>query len=123
VEEKSQYIAKLTGLNNEKFLNFVKILIINKRVDLLKPIYKAFNKLVSEATNTYEGVVEAYISETGIQLLEKELGKRFNANIKLKLRQKPVGGIKLFIDVLNVEVALIEDRLKEDLIQSILKAI
>jgi F-type H+-transporting ATPase subunit delta len=68
-------------------------------------------------------VVEGEISDQEVKELERRLGEKFNAQIQLDLHRRRVGGIKLFIDVLNVEVSLVEQRVKEELIQSILKAI
>jgi F-type H+-transporting ATPase subunit delta len=78
---------------------------------------------VADSTGRYEGVVEGDIEEEVIPQLEEMLGKKFNSTVKLQLKRRKVGGIKLFIDVLNVEVELVEKRLKENLIQLILKAI
>jgi len=122
-EEKVRFFQQWTGNFEPKFANFVKILLINKRIELLKPIALWFNKLVAEATNRFEGIVTGNIEPELIPQLEQKLGEQFNAQIKLTLNRQPVGGIRLFVEVLNVEVELSEQRLKENLIQSILKAI
>ncbi|MEO1941997.1 MAG: F0F1 ATP synthase subunit delta [Campylobacterales bacterium] len=122
-DEKVQFISDVTGISNQKFLNFVKIVLINKRVDLFKSIFQTFNRLVANANKKYRGVVEGEISYQEVKELENRLGEKFNAQIELDLHRKRVGGIKLFIDVLDVEVSLVEQRVKEELIQSILKAI
>jgi F-type H+-transporting ATPase subunit delta len=43
--------------------------------------------------------------------------------IKLNLEKKDINGIKVFVDVLNVEAQVDENRIKQDIISNILKAI
>ena len=78
---------------------------------------------VSNYFNTYAGVVEGKVSEATLKEIESKLSEKFNATIKLQLNEKDINGIKVFVDILNVEVALSEDKIKNDLINNILKAI
>ena len=122
-EEKIAFLTKIAESNNPKLVNFFRILLENKRVDLLKDMYTALYKAVSNYFNTYAGVVEGKISEETLHSIEEKLAKEFNATIKLNLKEKDLNGIKVFVDVLNVEVSIDENRIKENLINQILKAI
>ena len=62
-------------------------------------------------------------SEETLKVIESKLSEKFNATIKLQPNKKDINGIKVFVDILNVEVALSEDKIKSDLINNILKAI
>jgi len=69
------------------------------------------------------GVVEGKVNETTLKELEKKLSEKFNAIIKLHLKESELNGVKVFVDVLNVEVGLDENKIKRDLENQILKAI
>ncbi|GAX87812.1 F-type H+-transporting ATPase subunit delta [Lebetimonas natsushimae] len=122
-EEKINFVKELTNCSNQKFVNFIHILLENKRIDLLKDIFKNYYAKLAFLNNTFEGVVEGEISEDTLKALEEKLSSKFNAIIKLNLEKKDINGIKVFVDVLNVEVAIDENRIKQDIITDILKAI
>ena len=121
--EKLNFIKEITNCNNEKFINFVKILDENKRIDLIKDIFKNYNAKLAFLNNTFEGVVEGNIDDDMLKALEDKLSAKFNATIKLNLEKKDISGIKVFVDVLNIEVAVDEEKLKANLIADILKVI
>jgi len=123
IEDKVQKLAEIAEYDNPKFLNFLKIVLENKREDLFKEIHTSLYEKVSRYFNTYAGVVEGKISEETLKEIENKLSEKFNATIKLQLNEKDINGIKVFVDILNVEVALSEDKIKSDLINNILKAI
>ena len=123
MDDKIKKLAEIAEYNNPKFLNFLRIILENKREDLFKEIHTSLYEKVSRHFNTYAGVVEGKVSEETLKEIENKLSQKFNATIKLKLNEKDINGIKVFVDILNVEVALSEDKIKSDIINSILKAI
>jgi len=123
LDDKIKFLSQLAESKNEKLINFFKILLINKRIDLIKEIQQNLYSKVSNYFNTYAGIVEGKINEETLKELEKKLSEKFNANIKLQLKERELNGIKVFVDVLNVEVAIDENRIKNNLIKQILKAI
>ncbi|GAB6074368.1 F0F1 ATP synthase subunit delta [Nautilia lithotrophica] len=123
IDEKIDVLSKIAEYNNPKFLNFLRIILENKREDLFKEIHTSLYEKVSRHFNRYAGVVEGNISESTLKEIEAKLSEKFNAEIKLSLDKKDINGIKVFVDILNVEVALSEDKIKNDLINNILKAI
>ena len=123
IDEKVNFLKELAESDNPKFLNFLRILLENKRIDLLKEIYQSLYAAVSKHFNTYAGVVVGNISEETLKAIEEKLAKKFDATIKLKSKKEDINGIKVFVDVLNVEVSILEERIKQDLLNQILKAI
>jgi len=123
VEEKLQFLSEIAEYKNEKFINFLRIILENKREDLFKEIHTSLYEKVSKYFNTYAGVVEGKVSEDMLKEIENKLTQKFNAEIRLLLKEKDINGIKVFVDILNVEVAINEDKIKSDLINDILKAI
>jgi len=123
IDEKVKILSQIAEYNNPKFLNFLRIVLENKREDLLKEIYLNLYEKVSFYFNSFNGKVEGNISEDVLKEIEDKLSKKFNANIKLLLKKSDINGIKVFVDVLNVEVAINEEKIKSNLIDYILKAI
>ena len=123
IDEKIKTLAEIAEYDNPKFLNFLRIILENKREDLFKEIHTNLYEKVSKHFNTYAGVVEGSVSEETLKEIESKLSEKFNATIKLQLNKKDINGIKVFVDILNVEVALNEEKIKNDLINNILKAI
>jgi len=123
LDEKIKILSEIAEYDNPKFLNLLKIVLENKREDLFKEIHTSLYEKVSKYFNTYAGVVEGKVSEETLKEIESKLSEKFNATIKLQLNEKDINGIKVFVDILNVEVALNEDKIKNDLINNILKAI
>lgn len=123
IDEKVKILSQIAEYNNPKFLNFLRIVLENKREDLLKEIYLNLYEKVSFYFNRFNGKVEGNISEDVLKEIEDKLSKKFNANIKLLLKKSDISGIKVFVDVLNVEVAINEEKIKSNLIDYILKAI
>ena len=123
IDEKVKILSQIAEYNNPKFLNFLRIVLDNKREDLLKEIYLNLYEKVSFYFNSFNGKVEGNISEEVLKEIEDKLSKKFNANIKLLLKKSDISGIKVFVDVLNVEVAINEEKIKSNLIDYILKAI
>jgi len=123
IDEKVEILKELAECDNPKFINFIRILLENKRIDLLKDIYQALYAAVSKHFNTYAGVVIGKISEETLKAIEEKLAKKFNATIKLRLKEEDIHGIKVFVDVLNIEVSVLEDKIKQDLLNFVLKAI
>ncbi|WP_456479261.1 F0F1 ATP synthase subunit delta [Nautilia sp.] len=123
IDEKIKVLAEIAEYDNPKFLNFLRIVLENKREDLFKEIHTSLYEKVSRHFNTYAGVVEGKISEETLKQIEDKLSEKFKAVIKLQLNEKDINGIKVFVDILNIEVALSEDKIKNDLINNILKAI
>jgi len=123
IDEKVKILSEIAECENEKFKNFIRILLENKRMDLIKEIHQSLYEKVSNLFKTYAGRVEGNVSEETLKEIERKLSEKFNADIKLQLKESDINGIKVFVDVLNVEVSVVEDRIKQALLDTILKAI
>ncbi len=123
LDEKLKFLIDLAQNDDKKLVNFLKILLINKRIDLIREIHQNLYEKVSEYLNTYAGIVEGKVGESVLKELEKKLSEKFNAKIKLQLKESDLNGVRVFVDVLNVEVGLDENKIKRDLVNQILKAI
>jgi len=123
IDEKIKFLTDLAQNDDPKLINFFKILLVNKRIDIIKEITQNLYENVSKKLNTYYGVVEGKVDNDTLNQLEKKLSEKFNATIKLQLKESELNGVRVFVDVLNVEVGLDENKIKRDLLNQILKAI
>jgi len=123
IDEKVSFLMQLAQSDNEKLKNFFKLLLVNKRIDLIKEIHKNLYAKISELLNIYAGFVEGKIDRNTLETLQEKLSKKFNADIHLQLKEKDLNGLRVFIDVLNVEIAIDENQIKQNLISYVLKAI
>jgi len=122
-EEKVKFLSEVAECNNPKFINFLRILVENKRLDSFKELHKSMLNKVSKLFNTYGGVVEGKISDEVVSELERKLSDKFKATIKLLKKEKEFNGVKVFVEVLNVEVDVDEDKIKRNLLNHILKGV
>jgi len=123
IDEKVSFLMQIAQSENKKLENFFKLLLVNKRIDLIKEIHKTLYVKVSELLNIYAGFVEGKVDENTLETLQKKLSEKFNADIHLQLKEKDLNGLRVFVDVLNVEIAIDENQIKQNLISHILKAI
>jgi len=122
-EKKVKILSQIAEYDNPKFLNFIRIILENKREDLLKEIYLNLYKKISFYFNTFNGTVEGNITKDVLKEIEDKLSKKFNAKIKLSLNKNNANGIRVFVDVLNIEVVINEEKIKSNLVNYILNAI
>ena len=123
VDEKVKILSQIAQCDNPKFLNFLRIILENKREDLLKEIYLKLYEKICFYFNTFKGKVEGDINTYLLKEIEEKLSKKFNAKIELSLQKNDLNGIKIFVEVLNIGIEVNEDKIKYNLINHILKAI
>ena len=104
-EEKKNIIKKtFSGKINEKILNFLLLLIDNKRFNLLPEIHNQFNKLVNKSQGTIIAEVYSTVDiDTNIlqklkQGIEDTIGSNKKVEIESKMEPSLIGGIKVKIN-------------------------
>ena len=123
--EKADFIASLVKDPSSNFINFIKLLGANKRLELIPQILVEINKQQAALNNSYKGEVYGNFNFSADQMsaLEDKFSKRFNANIKLDSQKSEYNGIKIELNDLGVEASFSVDRLKAQMSEHILKAI
>ena len=103
--EKVDFVLSLVGEADQKFINFIKLLGENKRLDILPSIVSELLAQKSKMDNVFYGKIYggSQISQTQISELENSFSKRFNAKIILKPVKSDYNGIKIELDDLGVE--------------------
>ena len=123
--EKVNFVLSLVGEADQKFINFIKLLGENKRLDILPSIVSELLAQKSKMDNVFYGKIYggSQIGRAQISELENSFCKRFNAKIILEPVKSDYNGIKIELDDLGVEASFSVDRLKAQMSEYILKAI
>ena len=104
--------------------NFIKILGKNKRLSLIPAIAIELNAQMQKESNAYEGSVKSKnkLDKSDIAELEETLGRYTGASIKLKQKKSDLDGLRVEVDDLGIEVNFSKERVKEQLIDFIMKS-
>lgn len=123
--QKTDFVLSMLKGQNQKVLNFFKILSQNKRLSLIPEILEDLKTKISIDKNEYGGKVYSKneISDAQLRDLENKFSKKFDAKIKLEAVKSDYNGIKIDIEGLGVEISFSIDRLKSKMSEYILKAI
>lgn len=110
---------------SQKLTNFIKLLGLNDRLELIPSIVDELVFQRAKKQNEFTGIIQSSfdINAQKITDLEQSFSKKLNAKIKLKHIKTQYSGIKISIDDLGVEVSFSIDRLKSLMAEYILKAI
>ena len=111
--------------NSSKINNFIKLLVENKRINILPAIANELQKDIANATKTYEGVIysDTDIETKLIEDLSAGLSKKFNSKISLDAVKNDFNGIKVDVEGLGIEINFSKDRIDSQIIEHIIKAI
>lgn len=123
--QKVEFLLSFIKGENEFFINFIKLLVRNHRLDFISRIFNELKREKSIKANLYSGKVYAKYPPTKdeIEDLEKDLGQKFNASIKLEIMKSDYDGLRITLDELGYELAFSMDKLQEKLKNYILQAL
>jgi len=125
-QDKSELLlAAVKPANSEKINNFIQLLVSNKRVDIIPAIATELKKDIASLTKTYEGVVysDSDINDDVLKALSKGLGAKFDATIAFSFVKNDFNGIKVEVEGLGIEINFSKDRIDNQIIEHIIKAI
>jgi len=110
---------------SNKINNFIKLLVENKRINIIPAIASELKKDIANSTKTYEGVVysDTNIDTKLIEDLSSGLSKKFNSTISLVPVKNDFNGIKVDVEGLGIEINFSKDRIDSQIIDHIIKAI
>jgi len=111
--------------NSDKINNLIKILVENKRINIIPSIAKELKKALACATKTYSGVVfsDTEMNATVIDDLSSGLSQKYESTIELSFVKNDFNGIKVEVSDLGIEINFSKDRINNQIIQHIIKAI
>lgn len=110
---------------DQTMVNFIKVLGEKKRLDLIPAIAKVLNFELQKESNVYEGVVKSAnaLDDAALADLEGTLKKYTGATVKLSQEKTTLEGLRVTVDDLGIEVNFSKQRVKEQLIDYIKKAL
>jgi len=122
---KSELIISFVNNCSDATKNFIKVLSSNKRLDVIPHIVKELESQVANITNSYTGIVytNKELSAQYVTSIEEKFSKKFDVNLSLTQNVCDYDGIKVDIDGLGVEISFSKTRLKDQLVDHILKAV
>jgi len=124
-EKSAILLDAVKSANSETINNFIKLLVENKRINIIPAIAVELAKNVALSTKTYEGTIysDSDIDAKVVSELSSGLGKKFDATISLDTVKNDFNGIKVDVESLGVEINFSQDRIDSQIIDHIIKAI
>lgn len=110
---------------SDKINNLIKLLVENKRINIIPAIAKELQKDIANTTKTYKGIIysDSDIDAKVITELSNGLNKKFDSTITLEFVKNDFNGIKVEVVGLGVEINFSKDRIDSQIIEHIIKAI
>jgi len=110
---------------NVKAYNLVRLLNEKGRLSQIGDVYEALRMAAAKNANKYEGFI--YSSETlsasVIENVKTQLNQKLGAEIEYRVEKSEIDGFKIEVPDLGVEVSFSQMRMKQEIIEHILKAI
>jgi len=112
-------------VNSSKIDNLIKLLVENKRINIIPAIACELKKDLASLTKTYNGVIssDTDINPSVIEDLSKGLGQKYSSAISLSFVKNDFNGIKVEVNDLGIEINFSKDRINSQIIEHIIKAI
>lgn len=125
LNSKTDIFLKFVDSKDKKFKSFLKILIKNKRANLIPQIEQVLNqKILKEQNISHAKLYTSYdLDESEINSLKDKFSKKFNTNIELEVIKSDIGGLKVEFESLGYEINLSTNNIKSKIKNYILKAI
>ena len=105
--------------------NLIKLLVENKRINIIPAMAIELVKDIANSTKTYSGVISSNsdIEAKVVAELSGGLSKKFDSNITLTAIKNDFNGIKVEVEGLGIEINFSKDRIDAQFIEHIIKAI
>ena len=105
--------------------NLIKLLVENKRLNIIPAIAKELKKDIANSTKTYDGVIysDSDIDAKVITELGNGLNKKFDSTISMTFVKNDFNGIRVEVEGLGIEINFSKDRIDSQIIEHIIKAI
>lgn len=124
-EDKLQFISSFFQSAQPNFINFLKLLAQNSRLNLIPQIVKELGRQKALKEQIYSGTIfsEKSINKNELASLEQKLSKKFNVSVKLNNQITNTQGIKISLDELGYELSFSMQSLKSKMSDYILKTL
>ena len=124
--DKSEILLEaVKSANSSQVNNLIKLLVENKRINIIPAIAEELRKDLAASTKTYAGIVysDSEIDAKTMQELSDGLSKKFDLTISLGYVKNDFNGIKVDVEDLGIEINFSKTRINSQMIEHIVKAI
>ncbi len=117
-------LASLGSKPNAKLVNFIKLLGEHKRLSLIPAIADMLNAQIQKESNLYTGIVKSKdaLDDKKIKQLEDTLKRYTGSDINLTQEDSDLDGLRVDVEDLGIEVNFSKERVKDQLIDFIMKS-
>lgn len=125
-DDKSNLLLEIVKpASSDKINNLIKLLVESKRINIIPSIAQELKKGLASATKTYAGIVfsDTEMDKTVIDNLSNGLSQKYDSKIELSFVKNDFNGIKVEVSDLGIEINFSKDRINNQIIQHIIKAI
>ena len=124
-DKSSILLDAVKSANSDEINNFIKLIVENKRINIIPAIAEEMRKNLARVSKTYEGTIysDTAIDEKVISELSDGLSKKFDSNITLVYVKDDFDGIKVDVEDLGVEINFSKSRINNQMIEHIARAI
>jgi len=125
-DDKSNLLLEIVkSANSDKINNLIRLLVENKRINIIPSIAQELKKGLASATKTYTGIVfsDTDMNTNVIDNLSNGLSQKYDSKIQLSFVKNDFNGIKVEVSDLGIEINFSKDRINNQIIQHIIKAI
>jgi F-type H+-transporting ATPase subunit delta len=118
-------LDSVKSIDSAEVNNLIKILVENKRINIIPAIAEEMRKNVARTAKKYEGIIysDSYIDEKIVSELGSGLSKKFDSDITLTFVKNNYDGIKVDVEDLGIEIDFSQARINSQMIEHIIKAI
>jgi len=125
-EQKTDILTSaIKDAKSKELENLIKLLVENKRIELISEIAVVLRKLIANEQRKFSGLVysDSDIDSKVLEELGNGLGKKFNSTITLSYVKSDFDGIRVDVEDLGVEISFSKSRINKQIVEHILKAI
>ena len=124
-DKSSILLDAVKSADSKEINNFIKLIVENKRINIIPAIAEEMRKDLAKTTKTYEGTIysDSQIDKKVITELSSALSKKFDSKITLVYVKNDFDGIKVDVEDLGVEINFSKSRINNQMIEHIVKAI
>ena len=125
VDKETLLLESVKSADSKIVNNLLLLLIEKNRLNVIPAIASEMKKIIAKTKKTYSGTIYSNgdIDTSTIQSISNGLSKRVDATVELNFVKTDFNGIKVDVEDLGLEINLSKDRLNNQLINHILKAI
>jgi len=123
--KKVEFLIDILNIKDQKLKNLFKLISKNDKLKELPLMVALLKDIIANLTGNYKGYIysQESLTESKVADIESKLSKKFGRNITLTQQTFDKEGIQVYVDSLNVEIAVYENDIKAKLIENIIRAI